>query len=105
MSDLHNSWMAHPTFIAQSAHFFSAIAVILTAHHLCGKKPALIAAGIFTVCAFIKEFWYDLNYELPKQTVADGILDFCFYMIGIIFVSSLIYFIKPKQITETTHTS
>jgi hypothetical protein len=94
--NLTNTWMNDPTFLAQSAHFFGAIAVLMTASHIFGKEVALIIAGVFVVLALIKEFWYDLNYELPKQTVGDSALDFTFYMVGVVVACCFIIFIKPK---------
>jgi len=90
--NLTNKWMNDPTFLAQSAHFFGAVSIIMTAAHFFGKTGGFITAGIFTLAALIKEFWYDLKFELPKQSFGDSALDFTFYMIGITLSSSILYF-------------
>jgi hypothetical protein len=80
--NLTNKWMNNPTFLAQSAHFFAAYSVMMTADHFWGKTASLITAGIFMAVAAVKEFWYDANYEIPKQTNFDNILDFSGYAVG-----------------------
>lgn len=94
MADLTNTWMNNPTFLAQSAHFFSAIAIIMTLAHFFGEAGGLVAAGLFTAYAVVKEFWYDLKYELPKQSLGDSALDFTFYMIGVTVASCILIFAK-----------
>ena len=96
MIDLTNSWMNNPTFLAQSAHFFSAITVVMIASYFWGKKGCLYAAGIFALIAATKEFWYDLVYETPKQTFGDSALDYLFYFIGLSVAAALVLLTKPK---------
>jgi hypothetical protein len=88
--DLTNKWMNDPTFLAQSAHFFGAVAVIMSFCHFLGKPGGLIAAGILVAAAAVKEFWYDLKFELPKQTLKDSALDFTFYMVGIVVAGAMV---------------
>jgi hypothetical protein len=45
---------------------------------------------IFILVAALKEFWYDKNYELPKQTTADNTLDFLMYFTGLVIGSLVI---------------
>ena len=90
MIDLTNTWMNNPTFLAQFAHFFGMVAIIMSISHFLGLRGGLIVAGLLVVYAVIKEFWYDLGYELPKQTLADSGLDFAFYMVGIIVACGML---------------
>jgi hypothetical protein len=92
--DLTNKWMNDPTFLAQSAHFFGAMATIMTVAHFTGRTGGLITAGVFTAAAIVKEFWYDLKYELPKQSFADSFLDFTFYMVGVGLAAAILWFGK-----------
>lgn len=81
---LTNKWMNDPNFLAQSAHFFGSYAAMLTAEALWGHTGSIITGIVFMLAAALKEFWYDANYELPKQTAFDNILDFSFYGVGTI---------------------
>lgn len=75
-----NTWMTSPKFLAQAAHFLGAYAFVLTMSHW--HQP-LWPAGV-AVCAYagFKEFWYDMKFELPKQSVWDGVLDAAFLVLG-----------------------
>jgi hypothetical protein len=70
-------------FVAEVAHFSVAYGIIFT---VLTKWPeialgiAIIGAGL----AALKEFWYDANYEQPKQAFLDNLLDFSFYLGGIL---------------------
>lgn len=88
---LTNTWMNNPTFLAQTAHFFGAVSVIMISNHFWDAKGMWIVASIFVVLAFIKEFWYDLTFELPKQTLIDSVLDFTFYILGIVSAIGLVF--------------
>lgn len=90
MIDLSNSWMNNPTFLAQAAHFFGAIAIVMTCVYFRNKKAAWIAASTIVAGAAVKEFWYDLAYELPKQTIGNSTLDFSFYLLGSIVALLLV---------------
>ena len=80
-----NTWMNNPQFLAQIGHSLGGLSIILvTAYFTHGFIPVLVAAGAIVVAAAIKEFWYDANYELPKQTSTDNWMDFGFYMVGMI---------------------
>lgn len=79
-----NTWMNNPQYLAQVGHFFGAYSLILTVARFQGSVPHL-ALAVYTallVAAAIKEFWYDMRYELPVQTWADSIEDFVFYAFG-----------------------
>jgi len=47
-----------------------------------GWTPILVALGLGIIAASVKEFWYDMKYELPKQTWGDSFMDWSFYMLG-----------------------
>jgi hypothetical protein len=91
--NLTNSWMNNPTFLAQSAHFFSAISAVMICAYFWGKPGAFSAAIAFFILAFFKEFWYDLEFELPIQTFTDSLLDFSFYLLGLV-VAIIFVFLK-----------
>jgi hypothetical protein len=88
--------MNNPVFLSQSAHFFSAIAIVMIASYFWGKKGCVLAVSAFTLVIAIKEFWYDLAYELPKQTFGDSALDYLFYLIGLTVAACLVLLIKKK---------
>jgi multisubunit Na+/H+ antiporter MnhB subunit len=82
--NLTNKWMNDPTYLAQAAHLLGAYSVMITAGHFWGHVGCIIAAIVFTALTAVKEFWYDANYEIPKQTNFDNILDFSMYAVGTI---------------------
>ncbi len=88
--NLQNSWMTNPTFLAQAAHFFGAVSVVMTTGYF-NMNAGWIAGCILAVLAAFKEFWYDLRFELPKQTVGDSALDMLFYLLGDIFAIGLLF--------------
>jgi hypothetical protein len=88
--NLTNKWMNDPTFLAQSAHFFGAVATVMTATHFFGKTGGLITVGLFAAAAVAKEFWYDLVYEIPKQSFWDSALDFAFYGLGLALSTTIL---------------
>lgn len=84
-----NSWMTNYNFIAFMAHSCSALSLMLLTGYLLGSTWTMPMALAIMVFAGVKEFWYDIKYELPKQTVTDGFLDFAGYIAGT-FVGSLV---------------
>lgn len=92
MIDLTNKWMNDPKVLAQFGHFFGAYSIVMTAHHIFGKLITMAVIAALIVYAAIKEFWYDAKYEIPTQSVWDNLLDFTFYVLGMI-VSGLVVFI------------
>jgi hypothetical protein len=93
---LYNSWMNDPAFLAQSAHIFSAISVVMIASYFWDKKGCIYATSIFACIAALKEFGYDLVYELPKQTIGDSLLDYSFYIVGLMLAFGLVMLFTPK---------
>ena len=78
--DLHNKWMNDPDVLAQIGHILGGYAVVFTAAAFTQEWPYW--AGALMAYAALKEFWYDANYEIPKQTWQDNLLDFCMYGVG-----------------------
>ena len=75
-----HKWMHNPQYLAQVGHFFGAYSVTLTSFMLSSHWHYVLLAGI--VNGLVKEFWYDLKFELPKQSLADSTMDFVFYFLG-----------------------
>jgi hypothetical protein len=76
-----SSWFQ--IFVAEVAHFsvaYGIIFTVLTKWPELGIPIALIGAGL----AALKEFWYDTNYEQPKQDFLANLLDFSCYLGGIL---------------------
>ncbi len=80
--DLTNRFMNNPQYLAQVGHFLGGcLAVVLTAF-FWGMTASYITLGVGLIAASAKEFWYDLKYEIPKQTFMDSFMDFGFYALG-----------------------
>jgi multisubunit Na+/H+ antiporter MnhB subunit len=83
---LTNSWMNNADVLAQIGHSLAGYALMLTVAYF--SNTSFLWLGIFasalTTYAAIKEFWYDANYEIPKQTNLDNITDFSFYCVGLV---------------------
>jgi len=92
-----NTWMNNPDFLAAAAHLFGALAIIMIAYRALGKKGGLVSTGLFIIYALIKEFWWDMNYELPKQTFGDAFLDFFSYMAGLVLALIIVKYMKDKS--------
>jgi hypothetical protein len=83
VSWLQNSWMDNPTFLAEMAHFAWAYGILLTAALWSATRRQLVCLfGAFVAFAVVKEFWYDLRYEIPADSVAGSTLDFVVYLAG-----------------------
>lgn len=79
------SWMTDSNFLAQMTHVLGGYGVILTAVLFSYNLYYLVGISLlFIVYAFLKEFWFDINYENPKQSITNGLIDFAFYCIGIL---------------------
>ncbi len=86
------NWIAHKiastgenqNFITFMAHSGIACSVILM------FQGNLFITALAVILAVVKEFWFDLHYELaPPQTLVDSSLDFVGYLTGI--TAALIY--------------
>lgn len=80
--NLNNRWMNNPQVLAQFGHSLGGLAVVLIPAFLWGLIPAIVCCGVLWLLAVVKEFWYDMVYELPKQTIWDSLMDFGFYVLG-----------------------
>jgi hypothetical protein len=82
-----NTWMNNPQYLAQVGHLFGACSVLLTTGIMAlalgaGWLPVLVVLAAGVAAAAVKEFWYDMQYELPRQTWGDSAMDFGFYVLG-----------------------
>ena len=77
-----NKWMNNPQYLAQIGHTLGGCLAIIVAAFFWGMLAVWITLGIGIGVAAAKEFWYDMKYEIPKQTWADSGMDFGFYMLG-----------------------
>jgi hypothetical protein len=66
----------NPFFIAFNAHAWFAFSIVSTFYSKWMVAAALLAT-------FIKEFWFDATYEVPKQTFEDNLTDWLGYCSGI----------------------
>lgn len=80
------SWMTNADYLAQISHALAGYATMVTTGLFArsGFLWLAVVFGLFTLYATVKEFWYDLKYELPKQTVRDSLLDFFMYELGLV---------------------
>ena len=76
-------WKDNPNFNAQAAHFAVGYGVAVTARWRFSRQLRWIAWA-FVGYAALKEFWYDANYEIPKQIFRDNLEDFAFYILGLL---------------------
>ena len=97
MTWLQNSWMDNPVFLAEMAHFAWAYGILLTAALFSLNKRHLVQLFLaFAAFAVLKEFWYDLRYEVPVDSLAGSALDFAVYMLGG-FVALAVIGIRRRQ--------
>jgi hypothetical protein len=89
---LTNSWMNSTSFLATMAHSgwsatILAIGILISMPGLPNLWVVSILSGaILLLWAAPKEFLYDANFELPKQTAADNWEDFFGYVGGVAIV-------------------
>jgi hypothetical protein len=74
--------MTNANFLAQIGHTLGGVLFVLVPTIFLGFHQIWIGGAILLVWALLKEFAYDLKYELPKQSFGDSLLDFVFYMLG-----------------------
>lgn len=82
-----NTWMNNPQYLAQVGHLFGAGFVLVVTGMLslalgAGWAPVLAVLVAGVALAALKEFWYDMKWELPRQTWGDSLMDFAFYVLG-----------------------
>ena len=73
----------NPYFIAFNAHCWFAFAFMAFTFQLDSVFRWIIF-GLGIIIAGIKEFWFDANYETPKQTFVDNGTDFLGYLSGLL---------------------
>lgn len=76
-----NAWMNNPNVLAQFGHAGVSYAILLTIDRFHPSWFWYAAAGMM-LWATLKEFWYDANYETPKQSFRNNLTDFSFYGLG-----------------------
>jgi hypothetical protein len=82
-----NKWMNNVTYLAAMAHIGWAYLIPLTFAFLGATLFQLIGlTSLFILYAAIKEYWYDANYELPKQSFQENTQDFIGYLGGLLFL-------------------
>ncbi|MHB8414604.1 MAG: hypothetical protein ACYDDA_03710 [Acidiferrobacteraceae bacterium] len=72
-----------PGFVAFNAHCWFAVFVV--SETIRAGLPAPIASAAALALAIVKEFWFDLRYEKPAQSVFDSAGDLMGYIAGILF--------------------
>jgi hypothetical protein len=82
---LTNEWMNEVSFLAPMAHIGWAALIVLATAILSGSnvKACGYASAGLTLFAALKEYVYDANFEIPKQTFRDNTEDFAGYLGGI----------------------
>ena len=81
---LSSEWMSSVTYLAFMAHSAWACAGVLAAFILGGLHAAEIATVVWMAFAAVKEFVFDANFEVPKQTAQDNWGDFGGYCAGLV---------------------
>ncbi len=74
--------MNKPQYLAQVGHSLGGCLAVVCAAFFWGLPAVWIALAVGVPLAALKEFWYDLRYERPKQTWSDSAMDFGFYLLG-----------------------
>lgn len=83
-------WFRHWRYIRRSFQKIGATTIRYPLPHFRFAWLALDAAP-FVLYAGLKEFWYDANYELPRQTALDNWTDFSFYMLGLVLGAAIVF--------------
>lgn len=82
----HSSFMNDVQFLAFMAHAGWSGLSTLAALFLFGVWPAIILGMLWVAFASVKEFYYDTNFEIPRQTFADNLEDWIGYAAGLLVV-------------------
>jgi hypothetical protein len=80
---LTNSWMLDVQYLAAMAHSGWAALIVLSAARFLDLKLTAGVSGGLVAFAAVKEFVYDANFEVPRQTSKDDWEDFLGYLAGI----------------------
>ena len=76
-----NTLIASNTFSENVVHVLAGYGAVLTVARFGGRR--LPWCLTFLVLAAVKEYWYDENFEIPKQTELENTADFLGYILGI----------------------
>jgi hypothetical protein len=79
---LTNGWMKSVAYLAQMSHVLAGYSILITANLLWGKLGMFLTLIPLIILVGLKEFWYDLRYEEPKETMMDSIFDASMYGLG-----------------------
>jgi len=71
-----------PQKLAQFGHTLLGALVVFAATVFAGLPGMRDSLGIGVIVANAKEFWWDMRYEVPKQSIVDSVEDFVFYCLG-----------------------
>ena len=79
--------MSNPQYLAQVGHFLGgALLIVLTTLFAvvlgAGWTPILVVLGIGVAAATFKEFVFDVSSWGEKDSWADSLMDWSFYMLG-----------------------
>lgn len=96
--------MTNPVFYGSMAHALGAYAILLTVAFFSRSWQDMWYTWLILLgLTAIKEFWYDVNFEIPQQPIIwGGIRDFLSYQAGAAIVM-IIGFIKFKFLNKTYH--
>lgn len=87
-----NTWMNDVTYLSAMAHSgWGALIVVSTALFSAAFKVRLGITGGLVLYALVKEFAYDANFEVPKQSFWDNLEDFVEYLAGIALAWGLLW--------------
>lgn len=76
-------WMWNPQYLAQVSHVLAGNLVLLLVWLFWESVPICwLAFGLGMSLAALKEFWFDMRFETPKDTFWDAAMDFSFYFLG-----------------------
>lgn len=89
---LTNEWMNEVSFLAPVAHVGWAALIVLATALLSGSSVKIcgFVSAALTLFAAVKEYVYDANFEIPKQTFRNNTEDFAGYLGGIALAWAII---------------
>lgn len=81
---LTNSWMNETNYLAAMAHVGWAALIVLSAAIFTNSNITRLweVSAVLIVFAGLKEYVYDANFEIPKQTWKDNTQDFSGTSVG-----------------------
>jgi len=80
IASIVNRLNASSAFVSFNVHsWFACTAVYHVAKY---NHQLVLTAVIFAALTALKEYWFDANYEIPKQTFVDSSIDWGSYLFG-----------------------